>query len=423
VNDRGPVDFRGDEAMVREVPMTQLPQSEPASAPTAPGIRARVLGIGAAVLLVLGIGGAVVLRGGKAAGGGPAAASKRDVPYLDGKAIAFSSAFRDRAGIKMSRVESAHLTPVVKVVGTVDFDPAHVAAVGTRIRGFVRNVYKVEGDHVSTGDSLAEIESAELGQAQADVSVAQAHRHAAELNAKREAELLGRQLTTAREAEVAAAAAAEHRASLTAAQQRVTALGGNTKGGYGVYVLRSPMKGEVVEWKITPGQSVEGNVVAFRVADLNYLWIELAVFERNISAVRVDDKVDITLLSDASTPIVGKVAHVGEVIDLNTRSAAVRVKVHNTARVLRPGQSVMASIHASGPARMALSVPQSAITYVDGKPTVFVAESDTRVVPTAVRLGGSDGTKQEVLEGLSEGQQVASEGVFALKSELFRLAT
>jgi membrane fusion protein, heavy metal efflux system len=184
--------------------------------------------------------------------------------------------------------------------------------------------------------------------------------------------------------------------------------------------VRSPLKGTVVERHIAAGQSVDGNLIAMRVADLNKLWIELSVFEREIGAIRKDDKVEIIATGESGKSIQGRVAHVGEVISLDTRSADVRVEVDNDARALRPGQSVRALIHASGPARVALSVPASAVTYVDGKPTVFVAEQENRVTPTEVKLGATDGTKQEILEGVTEGATVVSEGVFALKSELFR---
>lgn len=403
-------------------PESPAPTSDSSSG-TNPAARARprwlipVIGgvVGVAIL------GVVLLRGhGAAAAHVETDKIKRDVPYLDGKAIAFSPAFRDRAGIKTVQVSKQPLTPVVKVVGTVAFDPEHVSAVGSRIRGFVRRVHKVEGDAVEKNEVLAEIESAELGQAQADVAVAMANRRAADLNATRETDLAGKSLTTARELEVAKATLEQQSAMLNAARQRVAALGGNGAGQFGVYFVRSPLKGTVVERHIAAGQSVDGNLIAMRVADLNKLWIELSVFEREIGAIRHDDKVEIIATGETGKSIQGRVAHVGEVISLDTRSADVRVEVDNESRALRPGQSVRAVIHASGPARVALSVPSSAVTYVDGKPTVFVAEQENRVVPTEVKLGATDGMKQEILEGVTEGATVVSDGVFALKSELFR---
>ncbi len=98
----------------------------------------------------------------------------------------------------------------------------------------------------------------------------------------------------------------------------------------------------------------------------------------------------------------------------------MRVQIDNTARKLRPGQSVTAEIRSSAPAAEHLTVPSESVTFVDGKPTVFVATGGDRVVPRAVELGPSDATRQAISKGLTEGEQIVTQGVFALKSELFR---
>ena len=345
-----------------------------------------------------------------------------DVPRLEGKSILFSPAFAKRSGIKSASAESYALTPVVQLVGTVTFDSEHVSAAGTRISGFVSRVLKVEGDRVEKGDVLAEIESTDLGRAQAQVAVVTARKNAAEHNAQREADLLAKNLTTAREEEVARAELEEQVAMLTAASHDVTALGGSGGGRMGTYFVRAPIRGSVVKRAVSAGQSVGSDLVAFRVADLDFLWIELSVFEREIGSIHVDDVVELTPTGDSNTVLQGKVAYVGEVIDPDTRTAEIRVKVDNRARLLRPGQSVNAHVRPAGLARQVTTIPVGAVTFVDGKATVFafVGTSDTEVVVKDVKLGRSDGERQEIVLGLAVGERVVSEGVFALKSELFR---
>lgn len=343
-----------------------------------------------------------------------------DVPHIDGKAVVFSPAFAERAGIEIEAVHAQRLVPRIRVVGTVDFDPNHVAAVGTRIQGLVRKLHKFEGDVVKKDDILAEIESAELGEAQAAVRVADAHRQAAEVNEKREIELSSRGLTTAREREVATATHREQKALLNAAVQRVKALSGASTSPFGVYLLRAPLEGTVVDRHVFAGQTVEGHLIAYRVANLDYLWVDLDVFESNLDAIRKDDPVELRRVGQEDDPIMGRIAHVGEVVDSISRTAKLRVAVANEERRLRPGQSVTAMIRASGPARRMLAVPQTAITYIDGNAMVFLVEGENRVVPTPVVLGPSDDKLQGIQSGLTEGQRVVSKGVFALKSELYR---
>lgn len=365
---------------------------------------------------------ALAACGRERAGGERAEESARDVPRLEGNVIVFSNAFRDRAGIKFAPVAQQPFKPVIRVVGTVSFDPSYVAAMGTRVRGTVRRTFKFEGDSVKPNEPLAEIESVELGEAQASIATAEATHRAAELHARREEDLLAKGLTTAREAEVAGADLATATATLHAAQQRVQAYGGNAS--FGVFVLRSPIGGHVIERHVAPGQSVDANVVGYKVADLDHLWIELSVFERDLASVHIGDEVQVAPLASPNEKITGKIAHVGEVIDPSTRSTDVRVTVEKPRFHLRVGQSVEATITNGLTEREAVLVPTTAVIYVDGKPTVFVADGGSgegnRARAVQVRVGGTDGQCHEVLEGVKPGQQVASAGVFALKSELFR---
>jgi cobalt-zinc-cadmium efflux system membrane fusion protein len=345
---------------------------------------------------------------------------KRDVPYMDGKWIRYSADFAKRQQIDFAAAAEGSLKPMINVTGTVTFDPERVAAIGSRISGRVSRLYKIEGDTVKAGDLLAEIESADLGQAQASVLAARAHAEAATTNEKREAELAEAKISAHRDAELAKAQAVSARADLAAAEQRVRALGGSNDGPTGILRLTTPIAGRVVERNVSRGQSVEATLTAFRVADLDRVWVELAVFEGQLTAIHNGDTVDVVATTAGDQPVHGVVAYVGDVIDLATRTAPVRIVVEHPESRLRPGQSVSAAIHTSAPVSGAISIPLSAVTSVDGKPTVFVAHDQLSVEPRAIVLGAQDGDRVEVARGLERNERIAINGVFALKSEIFR---
>jgi membrane fusion protein, heavy metal efflux system len=345
---------------------------------------------------------------------------KRDVPYMDGKWIRYSSHFAKRQQIAFAPAAEGSLKPMINVTGTVTFDPDRVAAVGSRIAGRVSRVFKLEGDSVKAGELLAEIESADLGEAQASVLSARAHAEAATMNEKRETELAEAKISAERDAELAKAQAVSARADLAAAEQRVHALGGSNDGPTGILRLTTPIAGRVVERNVSRGQSVEATLTAFRVADLERVWVELAVFEGQLSAIHNGDTVDVAPATAGADPVHGVVAYVGDVIDLSTRTAPVRIVVERPESRLRPGQSVSATIHTSAPVSGAITIPLSAVSSVDGKPTVFVAHDELSVEPRAIVLGAQDGDRVEVARGIERSDRIAVSGVFALKSEIFR---
>src|SRR6478735_1238649 len=353
-------------------PPSVSPVAAPQTAPAASKKRWVVLGVGVAVL---GIAAVIWQVRGSSSAEASAPTEAPDTPRVEGERITFSRAF-------------------------------------------------VEGDTVELGTVLAVIESAELGEAQAAVSMLEAEKRAADVNLQREKTLSQKNLTTQREAEVAGVEAERYQLLLGAARQKVAALSGGVgsrPAKLGSHELRSPLKGTIVERNIAPGQSVEGQLVAFRIADLDHLWVELDVFERNLSKIRIGDRVELSPLAAQSEVLEGRVAHVGAVIDTETRSAPIRVEVDNRDRRLRAGQAVNARIHAaSGGEERTTLLPSSAITFVDGKSTVFVKSGENAVRVVKLELGTTNGPETEVISGVNAGDEVVSEGVFALKSELFR---
>ena len=346
-----------------------------------------------------------------------APSSTRDVPRLDGKWIRFSSDFAKRSNIVLAPCSEGTLAPIVSVTGTVAFDPQRVAAIGSRIAGRVRRIAKQAGDAVEAGEVVAEIESADVGSAQAAVTAARAKVDAAAANETRQKGLAEQGAATTREMELAHEAATVARADLAAAEQRLKAMG--TALGTGVVVLTSPIAGKIVEVGASRGQYVEPTFTVARVTNIDNLWIELAVFERELLHVHDNDAVEISPQSNQSVVRKGHVAHVGDVIDKDTRSAPVRVVVENDGS-LRPGQSVLAKIHTVHTTAKELLVPIDAVATVDGKPTIFVAHDETSVEPRSVVLGPRDSQHVVVSQGLTLGDRIVVTGVFALKSEVFR---
>ena len=98
----------------------------------------------------------------------------------------------------------------------------------------------------------------------------------------------------------------------------------------------------------------------------------------------------------------------------------MRVALDNADGRLRAGLSVTGVVHASGPRDTRLTIPRTAVTRVDGKPTVFVAAGTNAVEPKILKLGAEDSEDVAVLEGLKAGDEVVTNGVLALKAEVFR---
>lgn len=395
---------------------TDTLEPTPAPAPTPTPMKRTPLIIGGVVLALITV--SLFLR--KPSAPEVATADTRGTPRLDGDSIRFSKEFAEAEHLSSEAATEQVLTPALHVTGTVTYDARLVAAIGARISGRVRKLDKVEGEDVKAGELMAELESVELGKAQAEVMKARAREKVAVLDEERERRLADAKVSAERDAQFAKANAEAAAAERVAAEKAVEALGGSVDGELGVLRLRSPLTGRVIEASTKRGETVEPADTLFVVADLSKVWVELEVFERDLPAVREGDSVEVMIPSARGLSLKGTLAHIGEVIDAETHSAHARVEVDNAEGHLRPGLSVLGVIHASGPRNSQLVVPKSAITRIDGKPTVFVVKEEGVVVPRQVELGPEDSSKQAVTQGLEVGERVISSGVLALKAEVFR---
>lgn len=344
-----------------------------------------------------------------------------ELPYFEDGVVRLPAAFAERIGIKTQVAAVTDIAPVVYVTGVLEFDEQLIAAVGSRISGRVKEVRVIEGTKVKPGDTLATLESAELGKAQAEIFSVKARAQYAGTDEARKKKLLEEGIASQRSLELASQESLITGAELRAAKQRVQALGGSDSGkSLGVMALTSPIAGDVVKVHVFRGQAVEPSYTAFTIADRSSLWVRLSVFEGEVGNVRVGDTVELSAQVSADEVLTGKVTFISTVLDPVTRSAEVRVIVPNETGRLRVGQAVNARIRPSAAGKRALAVPRNTIVQVDGKPTVFVAIDATGVVPRPVELGVQGADLVEITSGIAEGDKIVTDGVFALKSELFR---
>lgn len=360
---------------------------------------------------------------------GPSAEASRAAEASQAPTITLSAAGLAKNPLSIVPVKREPLARDLSLVGSVTYDADHYAVVGPLIAGRIVALHAGSGDRVRRGQTLAELESPEVGAAQAAYLEARARLAAAQSNLRRERELATQRVSSDRERELAEAQAASEQAALDAARQRLESLGFRsadldklTAGAGGRVAIRAPLDGIVVSREVTLGQAVQAATDAFRVADLSHLWVNLDVYEKDLEAVHVKQDVDVTTESLPGRVFSAHVAYVEPRVDDKTRTARVRIEMDDEKGALRPGQFVSARLHGDPKRALAavLAVPRKAVLSVDGKHLVFVRKTSTTFEKRAVELGASGGELVEIVHGVAEGDPVVTDGAFLLKSELLR---
>jgi cobalt-zinc-cadmium efflux system membrane fusion protein len=326
--------------------------------------------------------------------------------------------------IKTSAATRQSLAATIDLPGEVSFDPDKTARVSAVVGGRIEAVNFKEGQHVKKGDLLATIRVPDLGKIRAAFTATAAKAAAARSNADRLRALGDKRLAAAQEVLAANADADALAAEARAAEQQLQALGTGTTNATAASLLslRAPITGDVVSRNAIVGQTVTANDVIGTVTDLRELWFLGRVFEKSLGAIHPGAPVEIQLNAYPNEAFGGSVDYLSTQVDPAARTVTARVRISNRSDLLRLGLFGIARVAtgADDAQPATLVVPRNAVTEIGGKSVVFVQQPDGDFDVHDVVLGRGALGKIQVLNGLREGEQVVTDGVFTLKSAVLK---
>lgn len=181
-------------------------------------------------------------------------------------------------------------------------------------------------------------------------------------------------------------------------------------------VLRAPLSGVIGTRQAEVGEYVTPQAVVATLMDVDAVYVELGIVERDIERIRLGQRVKVTVDSLPSASFEGTVDNLAPLIEGKSRTLTAKVKVDNAQGKLLPGMFARAEI-AVFEKPDALVIPTAALQDADsdGKfESVFVAEGE-RAVSRSITLGYVTTDYAEIAEGIQEGEAVISEARGILK--------
>ncbi len=175
--------------------------------------------------------------------------------------------------------------------------------------------------------------------------------------------------------------------------------------------LLAPISGNIAMRKVDPGQTVAAGTAVFTIVDLNPAKVRVGVPEAEITKVKLGAKAVVTLPSLAGREFQGRVGIIGVAAEPASRTYTVKVIVPNPGPVLLAG--MVAEAHIFGGATVkALTIPGEAIVHdPQGAPIVFVYYPDRkRVYAHKIEVGPPIGMEVEIRSGLRGDEQVVVAG-------------
>jgi RND family efflux transporter MFP subunit len=276
-------------------------------------------------------------------------------------------------------------------------DPAAVAA---RVMADVVRLEVREGDTVSAGQLLVELDDrdarAALAQARAALTGAEARLMQAGLAFARAEELRQVEATTEQNWEAARAERDTAAAMVESARQAVAL----AETALGWYRLRAPFDGQVLERHADPGDLAAPGSPLLVIYRPNELRLAVAVPEELAGGLATGDSLSVRF--DAASGRTGRLTRLLPSADPRTGTVTLQLALPD-ARDLQPGR--LGRLALTTEARQALLIPAEAVERIGQIERVRLVR-EGRVAPQTVRTGKRDGAMVEILSGLSAGDRV-----------------
>jgi membrane fusion protein, heavy metal efflux system len=364
----------------------------------------------------------------------PAADSRSNAPNLPlpDVVVTLSQEAMRRAGIELLPVTRGGAgTSALRIPGTVEANAYKQVVVTPLVSGRVTRVLVELGDHVRRGQTLLQIYSPELADAQTRYLSAKAELEAHEQELARTTKLVTIGAASQQEMERLHAEHAAKLAGVQSLRSRLVLLGvpasaiddlspGKEIGA--TVDVPAPITGAITERTANAGLNVDPATKVITIVDLSSVWVVGALYERDLSRVRVGSGASIRTSADPSLARQGRISYIDPQVSAETRTARVRVEVPNPRQELRLGMYADIEIAATANTQ-AVMIPRAAVQHVSDRQVVYVASSAEPGTFTEreVHLGDVSGEQVEVVSGVQPGDRVVSKGSFFLRAERERL--
>lgn len=180
------------------------------------------------------------------------------------------------------------------------------------------------------------------------------------------------------------------------------------------YAIKASIAGVITERSINSSETV-GEHPLFTITDLSTVWVELSLFSRDRTQIKIGQSVNVRAVQDGPAAT-GHVVWLSAVGSAATQSLSARVQLDNAQGLWTPGLYVIGDV-ALGEESVPLAVQSSALQNLDGKTVVFTETKDGYAA-RAVKTGRSDGVLTEVLEGVSPNERYVSANSFVIKADI-----
>jgi Cu(I)/Ag(I) efflux system membrane fusion protein len=320
------------------------------------------------------------------------------IPYYSAteqgdSAVKISPVVVQNLGVRTSKAELTRLWRGIDTVGYVDYDESKVSHIHLRTEGWIEKLaVKSEGERVKKGDFLFDIYSPKLVNAQEELVTALASGNQGLIRATK-----------------------ERLSALGISRSQINKLQKDKKVKQRISIY-APQDGVVSELPVREGMFVKPAQKVMTLGGLSSVWLLAEVFERQSQWVEVGQDAEVTLSYIPGKRWNGKVEYIYPSLDPKTRTLKVRLRFENPGERLKPNMYANVKIF-GGAKENTIVIPLEGLIRSGREERVILSLGKGRFEARNVKAGIESGNYVEIIEGVSEGDDIVISGQFLIDSE------
>ena len=321
--------------------------------------------------------------------------------------------------LEMMKISSRPYSIELTVSGTVKAIPNNFALIAAPFSGRITKSYVRLGQEVRTGSPIFEISSPSYFETGKSYYQAKEEMHLALKNLKRQKDLLSKGVGIQKDVEEAEVNYELKKKDLENAIASLKVFQVDTANlvlGQPL-IVRSPIKGTIVENNIVIGQYIkEDSDPVATVAELSKIWVAGQVKEKDIRYVNDRMKVEISLCSFPDEIIHGHIYHISSLIDEDTRSVEVFIECENAKKIMKPGMYVTVSF--INEIADAIIIPSKAIFQSNDISYTFIHLGKNKFIRQKVEILKTVGDSTLIKSGLLPNDEIIKNGgIYLMEAE------
>ncbi|SDD84405.1 membrane fusion protein, Cu(I)/Ag(I) efflux system [Algoriphagus faecimaris] len=299
--------------------------------------------------------------------------------------------------ISTTKVGGKEQSGELRLTGKIQADEREIASVTSKFPGRIEKLFVTfTGEQVKVGQKLASIYSPELMNAQQELLQSSKSKGAFPQLYESAKEKL--KLWKLRDEQI-----------LEIEQS------GKVKEVFDIYADQS---GVVAQRNISVGDYVSTGTPLFDVVNLDKLWVILDAYESDLPFISMGNEINFSVAGLPGQEFKANISFIDPILDASTRAVSVRAEVSNASKDLKPEMFVTAEIKTQSKSSSSeVMVPRTAVLWSGKRSVVYLKVSNAETPQFEMRevtLGSRMGENYQILSGLQKGEEIVTNGVFAI---------